>query len=1018
MEDVLLRVKVIGSGELENVQKQLRTVTSFVEKYNRVIQEYEYAQKAGVQATEAQTKAYEKAKQMLPSLTSEQAKLTTTVENNSKAILSNNVATQSLAQQKRLEAKATTTQVGAYQQLLAELQLADNALLDMAASGVTAGAEFDAMKTKAAGLRDKVQSLHTTTGTMGKGMNNAYNSTFQLTQVMRELPNFAIDARIGFMSLSNNLPMLADGFNNLAKSVDATGKVLGKTGAFKVMAKSLLSMNTIMIAGITLMTLYGDDLVKAIGKIFKGSKDLDETAKNVGYLNKMIKDSGGSAKSSIEEILKLGVVLKEAGEGTYDSAEAVSLYNKTLGDTTGKVDDLSAATEGYNKYSKQYVKSMIANAAATMVMSDAAELYLKRERLAEQMRGIKNINELSSAYDDLVKIAKQSPTGMAELYKLLKKPDFGDVFVSTTGTVTKTTKELTSLEKAVQKIASMPFGGKFIKLMADYSKQTSDLGKKQDEAGRLLDEYSKILGNNEDVASKSSKATTKQAESYNHLAGALKTVQEARLELASNEETLGVRNPYLLRIEAANEWLEEEKRIIEEGKRLALESGEDSLKVTDDYNARIADAENKKGELLFKINNDYAKRKLENDADALESLKVTLEEEQAELINAENKRYQTVLQGAKNNKQREVLQREHKIRLLKIETTYNELILQSEIDSLKKSLDTVGLTSLEKEAIQREINKKELDLKRKQNDNVAKLEEAGAQESVSKFKIGEDAKREILEASLNTLSQALDAYYNYAASKTEKNLDNQIKSLNEQEEAAIESLDRQKEYGLLSDSSYNKRKEAIQKAYDKKEEIAKKKAFEADKKLKVKQAAMEYAMGVIRIWATHPEPITAGILTGLLTAATAINVMAIKAQKYALGGKIKTSNIPMQSNGDNVLATVKTGEVVLNEKQQQALGGDATFKAIGVPGFASGGQVIKPYTSSAIPPSSTQRITSALLGTGDIINLIKAQTEESVRIISEIVDNKINMLKVYVVESDITKAQNTVNVIVEQSKLL
>jgi len=46
-----------------------------------------------------------------------------------------------------------------------------------------------------------------------------------------------------------------------------------------------------------------------------------------------------------------------------------------------------------------------------------------------------------------------------------------------------------------------------------------------------------------------------------------------------------------------------------------------------------------------------------------------------------------------------------------------------------------------------------------------------------------------------------------------------------------------------------------------------------------------------------------------------------------------------RSNGDNLLATVRTGEVILNEGHQQALGGDATFRAIGVPGFANSGRV-------------------------------------------------------------------------------
>jgi hypothetical protein len=46
-----------------------------------------------------------------------------------------------------------------------------------------------------------------------------------------------------------------------------------------------------------------------------------------------------------------------------------------------------------------------------------------------------------------------------------------------------------------------------------------------------------------------------------------------------------------------------------------------------------------------------------------------------------------------------------------------------------------------------------------------------------------------------------------------------------------------------------------------------------------------------------------------------------------------------RKNGDNMLATIKTGEVILNQRQQSALGGSNTFKRIGVPGFANGGMV-------------------------------------------------------------------------------
>ena len=52
-------------------------------------------------------------------------------------------------------------------------------------------------------------------------------------------------------------------------------------------------------------------------------------------------------------------------------------------------------------------------------------------------------------------------------------------------------------------------------------------------------------------------------------------------------------------------------------------------------------------------------------------------------------------------------------------------------------------------------------------------------------------------------------------------------------------------------------------------------------------------------------------------------------------------NIKPLSNGDNVLATLKTGEVVLNQEQQRRIG-YSTLKAARIPNFATGGVVGAP----------------------------------------------------------------------------
>lgn len=96
-------------------------------------------------------------------------------------------------------------------------------------------------------------------------------------------------------------------------------------------------------------------------------------------------------------------------------------------------------------------------------------------------------------------------------------------------------------------------------------------------------------------------------------------------------------------------------------------------------------------------------------------------------------------------------------------------------------------------------------------------------------------------------------------------------------------------------------------------------------------------VGATKALATLPPPLS--FITAASTIASGLaSVAKINAVQFADGGLVpKGQNIPTQRNGDNILATVKTGEVVLNRDQQMKIGGANTFRKIGVPGFATGG---------------------------------------------------------------------------------
>lgn len=140
-----------------------------------------------------------------------------------------------------------------------------------------------------------------------------------------------------------------------------------------------------------------------------------------------------------------------------------------------------------------------------------------------------------------------------------------------------------------------------------------------------------------------------------------------------------------------------------------------------------------------------------------------------------------------------------------------------------------------------------------------------------------------------------------------------------------------------------------------------KKAAKQQKALALIQATINGALAITNILATTPKAdfgVATAILIGLAVATTAAQIATIAAQplakggvvgklsgdivQFSSGGKVVSSgNIKPLSNGDNVLATLRTGEVVLNESQQKKVGYTA-LKRANIPNFASGGVVGAP----------------------------------------------------------------------------
>ena len=323
--------------------------------------------------------------------------------------------------------------------------------------------------------------------------------------------------------------------------------------------------------------------------------------------------------------------------------------------------------------------------------------------------------------------------------------------------------------------------------------------------------------------------------------------------------------------------------------------------------------------------------------------------------------------------------------------------VQSQIDANNQELQALQQLRASGTAINEQYFK-DLELKTQQL-QVQQIELTNSIEQ-NNFIISESIANVINLALENTQKglDFIDQIYASAAEKEQQRVDKQIQD-NEKQVTDLEARLEQSaglERRFLQQQIDNEIKEG-QRLEKEKAKLEKEEA-KRQKRFAIGQAIINGALAVTKVLATTPFPLSLfeSAKVGIKTLA---QIALINAQQFAEGGLVKNANIKQLSNGDNVLATVKTGEVVLNKRQQKALGGDRTFAAIGVPGFASGGlvgSVLSPPISAPISTLDEQiQFLSTLQSNTEAVNnridniQVSLNTDEEQREQEDIQENRL-----------------------------
>lgn len=137
---------------------------------------------------------------------------------------------------------------------------------------------------------------------------NGLNVSIQ--QIARELPALSVSANTFFLAISNNLPIFIDEL----KKARVEYELLKKSGqtatpVFKQVLSSLLSWQTALVVGITLLSSYGGEITKWVGSLFDARKEIDYLKQLQEDLNKAQKEG---VKNAQDEAVKLDILYRAA----------------------------------------------------------------------------------------------------------------------------------------------------------------------------------------------------------------------------------------------------------------------------------------------------------------------------------------------------------------------------------------------------------------------------------------------------------------------------------------------------------------------------------------------------------------------------------------------------------------------------------------------------------------------------------------------------------------------------------
>ena len=236
---------------------------------------------------------------------------------------------------------------------------------------------------------------------------------FSVQQVARELPSLAVSANTFFLAISNNLPILVDEIAKARKEYAAfkaelaagNKDVKAVAPVWQQLTKSLISWQTALVVGLTLLSVYGKDVIKWIGSLGKAR---DVTLDLLSAEQEMALARRSAWSSIVKEQTQLDILYNKLKNVTLSTTERNAAVREWVKNYKTHSDILDSENVDLRKLENAYralSKEIYANAVARAYADRIAELSVQREK--EEMKRLNQKLTIAKAEQELERVTAE-----------------------------------------------------------------------------------------------------------------------------------------------------------------------------------------------------------------------------------------------------------------------------------------------------------------------------------------------------------------------------------------------------------------------------------------------------------------------------------------------------------------------------------------------------------------------------------------------------------------------------------